>query len=144
LGGPKHAPSAFASDHLGQPTGLRLHSLADGGIDLIVVIASQAEDVRMWVEQAGAFTGLPVVVAVSERAAPFVQPYAASEQLAGLLGGADDAVAYREMLGGDVEHALAERVSVQMAAAGLAAALIVLGALIFGLLSLREKRGHAR
>ncbi len=144
LGGPAHAPSAFASDHLGQPTGLGLNSLADGGIDLIVVIASQAEDVRMWVEQAGAFTGLPVVAVVSERAAPFVQPYAASGQLAGLLGGADDAVAYREMLGGDVEHALAERVSVQMAAAGLAAALIVLGALIFGLLSLREKRGHAR
>jgi hypothetical protein len=64
---------------------------------LVVVITDDAEVARVWVEQAGpvlAQNNRSLVLAVSAQAEPMVQPYLASGQVKGLVGGLYGAAAY--------------------------------------------------
>ena len=108
------------------------------GVDdfrLIVVLASDAQQVRRWVEQVGAQHAVPMVAGVSAAAEPALQPYhqTAPRQLAGLAGGTPGAAAYESLRG----VYQAGQSSVEALAGGvLALALIVVVgnvALLFGL-----------
>ncbi len=74
------------------------------GVDdfrLIVVLASDAQQVRPWIEQVGAQHAVPLAAGVSAAALPALQPYHQAEprQLVGLAGGLPDAAAYESLRG---------------------------------------------
>lgn len=123
-----------------QGKGLAEWDVAAGvrGVDdfrLIVVLASDAQQVRRWVEQVGAQHAVPIVAGVSAAAEPALQPYhqTAPRQLAGLAGGTPGAAAYESLRG----VYQAGQSSMEALAGGvLALALIVVVgnvALLFGL-----------
>lgn len=119
-----------------------LPSLSSGDIRLIIVLAARSDDLRIWVEQAGRPTGIPMLAATSASVAALAQPYRESGQLVAVLSGLNDAAAYQTFGGRQASAALAGRWNAQVLASGVAAALIVLGGLLYGLLSLRN-RGEA-
>jgi hypothetical protein len=108
------------------------------GVDdfrLIVVLASDAQQVRRWIEQVGAQHGVPLVAGVSAGALPALQPYHETEprQLAGLAGGTPGAAAYESLRG----VYLAGQSSMEALAGGVLALafIVIVGnvALLFGL-----------
>jgi hypothetical protein len=140
LGASPGVPSALSADRNGAPTGLDGARLLAGPYDAIIVIAARPEDVQMWVEQAGQPTGLPIVAALSARAAPLARPYRSSGQLVALLTGIPDAAGLRAAEGGSPNRAVLALRDSQIAGSLAAALLIVLGALTYGLFAPRTAR----
>ncbi len=127
------AVSPLEFDAFGEPSGLSFERLAGSEVDAIVVLAARPEDLRAWVEQAGRPTGIPLIAGVSARAAPLAEPYRDSGQLAGLLSGLNDAVAYAGLAGQPSASSTLSLWNVQTVGAMTAAALIAIGGLIYGL-----------
>ncbi len=119
-----------------------LPPLSSGDVDLIVVLAARSDDLRIWVEQAGRPTGIPVLAATSASMAALAQPYWASGQVVAVLSGLNDAAAYQTFGGRQASATLAGRWNAQILGGGAAAALIALGSLLYGFLALRN-RGEA-
>lgn len=65
-----------------------------GAPRLAVVAAAQAESVQEWLEQVQPLNQAPVIAVTAASAAPILQPYLDSGQLAGLVSGFDGAAAY--------------------------------------------------
>jgi uncharacterized protein YgiM (DUF1202 family) len=95
-------PRQLSTDVNGNALGFPIRSLRD--FNVIVVVAESAEEIRSWAEQVAPLAGKPVLVAVSQSAAPLSEPYVlpgAPEALPGLSGmlvGYRDAYTYRSML----------------------------------------------
>lgn len=142
LGATRGIASPFALDAAGEPTGADVSSLNAADFDLLVVLAAQPDDVRLWVEQAGTPTGIPVLAAVSARGVPAVQPYAQSGQIAAVIGGLGDAAAYHARLGG-VPPAVEAARTAQGVGAMVAALLILAGGVAAGLMALRQPQEQA-
>lgn len=142
LGATTGIASPLALDAAGEPTGAGVSSLNTDTFDLIVVLSARPDDVRLWVEQAGVPTGVPILAAVSARAVPAVQPYARSGQLAALIGGLDDAAAYHARLGG-VPPALQVARTAQSVGGVVAALLILAGGVAAGFMALRPQQEQA-
>jgi len=54
----------------------------------LIIVTDNADDARAWIEQLGAaHISIPVVVVSSAQSAPMIQPYYASGQIQGLVGG---------------------------------------------------------
>jgi len=87
----------FSVDLYGDPTRLRIGPLAQS-FAFGLVLAERGEDIRLWAEQVGAATGLPLAAAVGVSAEPIARPYFASGQLLGLLAGFRDAYIYDRVL----------------------------------------------
>ena len=66
--------------------------------DLMLVVASQAEDVQYWLEQVQPINGVRTVAFTSASADPVLRPYRNSGQLSGLVTGFDGAAAYELLL----------------------------------------------
>jgi len=83
----------FSVDTHGQPTGLRINSLDDFALGII--IAENVESMRGWMEQIAPLTEMNWIVATGQSAAPLVQTYTDSvESVGGLLVGYEDAFTY--------------------------------------------------
>jgi hypothetical protein len=53
-----------------------------------IIVTDNADSARAWIEQTASARGsLPIVVVASAQAAPMIQPYYASQQINGLIGG---------------------------------------------------------
>ena len=114
-----------------------LPSLRDDQPDMIIVLAGQPEDVRVWVEQAAQPTGAPIIAAVSAGAAPMVYPYLQSGQLTALMSGVEDAAAYWTLVGADLTELAPVRNS-QALGALVAVVMIVIGGVVYGLFNRRN------
>lgn len=70
---------------------------------LILVISSDAEDARAWLEQVAPYSANGLVIATSAQAAPLLFPYLQGEAAAlrGLVGGFSGAVYYEKLRGED-------------------------------------------
>jgi hypothetical protein len=134
--------SPMSFDYLGEPTSITSTRLLDGDVDLIVVVASEIEDVRMWIEQAGTPTGIPILAAVSIRVEPLARPYQASNQLAGVISGIGDAVTYSQLVGNAPSDPLQSIWNAQAVGGMVITAIIVIGGLVSGLSTLRSHRGR--
>ncbi len=144
VGATAGATSPWATDFRGQPISIRTTRLLDGTVDLIVVVTAQADDLRMWVEQAGQPAGIPILAAVSAGAAPMAQPYRMSGQVPAVLSGVNDAVAFG-LSGGDLpDPGLSARWNGQALGGAAVVLLIVLGSLIYGLGSFRDRQEQER
>ena len=86
---------ALANDLNGNPTNLQVTSYND--FALIVVIAERSDDVRRWAEQVAPLTSNPLLIAVSNAAAPMAEPYSIGS-VNGMLVGYKDAYTYRAIL----------------------------------------------
>ena len=132
--------SPFSFDVSGEPTGLAATSLATASVDHLIVLAARPDDARMWIEQASQPTGIPLIAAVGASAAPLLRPYAGSGQIVGLLVGLNDAVVYWRLNGQQVGRALLSRYNAQAIGSLVATGLILLGGLVYGILSLRNRK----
>jgi uncharacterized protein YgiM (DUF1202 family) len=89
----------LVSDDLdGVDTGLTIESLDE--FSVIVVIAENAERVRLWGEQVKPETSTPILAITGQAAAPLSLPYveANPNQIGGILIGYQDAYTYRTMI----------------------------------------------
>ncbi len=63
----------------------------------VIIVTSDADTGRSWIEQAGPYLGkTPMVMVISAQAEPMVQPYLDSGQLKGLSSGVQDAKSYEQ------------------------------------------------
>ncbi|MEM7131691.1 MAG: zinc ribbon domain-containing protein [Chloroflexota bacterium] len=65
--------------------------------DLMLVLASQVEDVQIWLEQVQPLNGVQTIAIASAGADPALRPYWNSRQLGGLVSGFDGATAYQQL-----------------------------------------------
>lgn len=114
--------------------------LSGSPVDLIIVVAARGDDLRGWIEQAARPTGIPVLAAMSAGAAPLAQPYADSGQAVAVLSGVNDAVAYRSLSGQAASDPLLVIWNAQASGSAVAAALIVLSSLVYGIGRLRNRQ----
>jgi hypothetical protein len=74
-----------------------VNSLNDFGA--VVIFTEKAENARNWIEQIQpSFSGTPLYFVVSAQAAPMVQPYFQSGQVAGYIAGLNGSLAYEQIL----------------------------------------------
>ncbi|MBN2385752.1 MAG: hypothetical protein JXB85_01945 [Anaerolineales bacterium] len=86
------------SDPWQQPPLLGVDSLDD--FVLVVVLTSEADSARAWIEQAGAYLeGTPLVVVASAQAEPLLWPYFDSQQIDGLVIGLAGGSVYEGIIG---------------------------------------------
>lgn len=108
-------------------------------VALIVVVSSESSDVQRWVEQIGSQRpDLPLLAVTTAAAEPVLQPYVATGQLRGLLGGITAAAAYEQALG--APPTALRRLDALTIAAALFALVIVLGNLVTAGQRLRNRR----
>ena len=68
--------------------------------DAVLVLSDNPENTRAWIEQVGPALGqTPLLVIASAQAAPMIQPYYQSGQVAGLLAGMQGSAAYASLSG---------------------------------------------
>lgn len=88
------------------PALANVRSLAD--FSAILIVTDNPENVRAWVEQSGRVSAAPPLLVVSSaQAAPIIQPYYDSFQVAGYLSGAGGAATYqllRQVAGNASNH----------------------------------------
>ena len=107
-----------------------VRSVADVG--MVVVLAAQPDDLRVWVEQVSAARpDVPIVAGISARAELMSTPYLTAGQIRGMIAGLAGGAAYERKLdtgwGREYEYYLNSLGLAQMAVAALA----VIGALVF-------------
>jgi hypothetical protein len=114
------------------------------GFGRVIVITDNADTGRAWIEQVQPLMGsTPLLIASSAQAAPVLQPYVASGQVKAILIGLAGGTALDQAQHPNNQPVFARS---YQAGVGLAAALLVLGILIQGLLSpisRRKKNGEA-
>ena len=69
--------------------------------DLIIEFSAETAASREWIEQIASRQNTPVIIAASGAVAPTLRPYEQTGQIAALLAGYPDALAYEQMLGAD-------------------------------------------
>jgi hypothetical protein len=140
VGSSPGVPSPLAFDYLGRPTGITATRLTELPLDLIIVLTSRLDDLRIWIEQAGRPIGFPILAAMSAGSAPLAYPYQQTGQLTGVLSGVNDAVAYQAVSGSGPIPALMTAWNAQANGALVAALAIALGGVIYGLATRREQQ----
>jgi hypothetical protein len=111
-----------------------LDSAEARSVDHVVVLTSQSERLRWWIEQ-GALAGsqqqvgLPFSAGVSASVRPLVAPYLQARGVQGWIGGFSGALAYREVRGELLTGFYARTWDVLMLAHWFAAALLFVGVL---------------
>ena len=112
-------------------------SLDDFG--LVLVLTDSSTLGRTWIEQVSPSVGsVPIVMVSSAAAAPMLQPYYESKQIAGLVVGMADGTTYQErVFPGTV---VAGTATALKAASGLAAIALLAGLVVFAWQALRANR----
>jgi hypothetical protein len=139
VGGLPGVASPLQDDYRGAVTGLAATRLADLNPSLILVLAARSEGLRLWVEQAGAPSGVPVLAAMSAGSAPLAYPYQQSGQVIAVLSGINDAVAYETLSSGVGVPSLRSTWNAQALGGAAAALLVIAGGLIYGLAASRQQ-----
>jgi hypothetical protein len=143
LGTPSGAPSPLDRDFRGESTDLGSARLTAMNLDMIVVLAARPEDVRVWVEQIGQPSGIPMMAAVSASGAPLVYPYwAQGRQLQGVVAGLIDSTAYTaDLHSGQLPASLHGRWDGLAFGSIAAAGAIAVGGVLAGVSTWRRRQG---
>jgi len=67
--------------------------------DLIIEFSAETAASREWIEQIASRQDTPMIIAASGAVAPTLRPYEQTDQIAALLSGYPDALAYEQILG---------------------------------------------
>jgi hypothetical protein len=131
-GGAAETISPLAYDYKGASTGFADARLADLDLDMIVLLAGTPESVRMWVEQAGKPTGIPMVAAVGAGTESMALPYYyQSRQLEGVVSGLAGATSLtRATQSMELPPTLHTRMNAQVAGALAAGLALVVGVVV--------------
>ena len=107
---------------------------------LVIVLTGDRDNLVNWIEQVGSVaTNVPVVAGVTQALTPLANSYTATGQLTGLLGGIPDAVAYEQLLD-QPKSGLHSQLNAQIVGQLLAAALLLVGLLVYGTTGLLNSR----
>jgi hypothetical protein len=141
LGTPLSAPSLFDRDFRGEAIGPGNARLTTMDLDMIVLLAARPEDARVWVEQVGQPSGIPMVAAVSTGGAPLVYPYwAQGRQLQGVMAGLIDATAYTaDLRAGQLPDRLPAHWDGLAVGSAAAAGAIAIGGVLAGVSAWRQR-----
>ncbi len=102
----------------------------------IILMTDSTESARTWIEQVGLFTGdTPLLLVSSAQAAPALQPYVQSGQVAGMISGLNGAAAYHQLSQSTTEPVAGFWDAFQGGML-LIAAFMLLGALVYGVMNL--------
>ena len=117
-----------------------VNSLSDFGA--VIVIGDNAENARVWIEQIDPKLGsTPLLFVISAQAAPLIQPYYQSEQIAGYVSGYYGSLTYEQLL--QQSSNLSAFLSSYQALILFVALLILLGGLIVLITPASSKRKGA-
>jgi hypothetical protein len=113
-------------------------------VTLIIVLTGERDSLVDWIEQATLSGELPVVAGVTQSLAPVAQPYLDTEQLQGMIGGLPDTAVYQQaLLNQTPDENVMRQLSAQTLAQLLAAILLLVGGLIFGIPQLLQRNGES-
>lgn len=123
-------------------TGTMPQSLA--AVELIIVLTGERDSLVDWLEQTALSGDIPMVVGVTQSLAPVALPYLDTAQLQGMIGGLPETAVYQqELLNQTPDNTIMRQLSAQTLAQLLAAVLLLVGGLTFGVINLL-KRGDER
>ena len=86
----------FRAQELGMDAGETLEAF-----DLIIEFSAETAASREWIEQIASRQNTPMIIAASGAVAPTLRPYEQTGQIAALLSGYPDALAYEQLMGLD-------------------------------------------
>jgi hypothetical protein len=140
--------SPLAFDYQGTPTEFGNARLDDLDIDEIVLFAGTPEAVRIWVEQAGTPSGIPMVAAVGASTEPMTLPYYhQGRQLEGVVSGLAGATRFTLATQDDTQtlsSSLNARWNAQVAGALAAGMAIVVGIIVQIALAIFARRQQGK
>ncbi len=100
--------TANLSEFSAQAGGLDANETLEA-FDLIIEFSAETAASREWIEQIAARQDTPMIIAASGAVAPTLRPYEQTGQIAALLSGYPDALAYEQILGQDDGSASAQQ-----------------------------------
>lgn len=100
-------------------------------VALVIILTGERSSLINWIEQVGAAKDIPVIAGVTQALAPVAAPYAATNQLAGVIAGLPDTAVYGELVNNTLPHADRQLNALHLAQL-LAVLLLLIGALISG------------
>ena len=107
---------------------------------LIIVLTGDRDNLVNWVEQVGSVaTNVPIAAGVTQALTPLASSYAATGQLSGLLSGVPDAATYAQIVQPAEESLLAQQ-NAQIIGQLLAATLLIIGLLVYGIQGVMNSR----
>ncbi len=114
-------------------------SLAALDIDLLVIASSRPEALRIWLEQTTLTADAMAIGLVSQGTAPVAYPYQQSNQLDAVLVGFNDGVSYSTLVDSRRNTGLSPTWNGLGLGSTVAAALIIIGGVIYGLRALANE-----
>ncbi|MCB9421037.1 MAG: zinc ribbon domain-containing protein [Ardenticatenaceae bacterium] len=119
-------------------TGTMQQSLND--VALIIVLTGERDNLVDWLEQVALSGNIPVVAGVTKSLAPVALPYLDTTQLQGMIGGLPETAVYQqELLNQPSDDTIMRQLSAQMLAQLLAAGLLLVGGITFGVMNLLKR-----
>jgi hypothetical protein len=116
--------------------------LADAS--LVVVLTGERDSLVNWIEQVGAFNDVPMLAGTTQAIAPLASSYLASGQLHGLIASMNDTLAYRlEVTDATAAADHQQRLNVQHTSELVIALLLLIGAAIYGLTGVFNRKPRA-
>lgn len=109
-------------------------------VALIIVLTGERNTLVNWVEQVGTNSEIPIVAAITQALAPVAAPYVATGQLEAVLAGTTADTVYEERFGPGLAGDGRRPFAVQPLAQLVAAALLLIGSLIYGISGTVSKR----
>lgn len=122
-------------------TGAMQQSLAN--VDLIIVLTGERDSLVGWLEQVALSGNIPMVAGVTQSLAPVALPYLDTAQLQGMIGGLPETAVYQqELLNQTPDDTIMRQLGAQTLAQLLAAVLLLVGGLTFGIINLLKRGGE--
>jgi hypothetical protein len=106
-------------------------ALSDVG--LIIVLTGDRSSLINWIEQVGVISRVPLLAGVTQSLGPVAAPYVASGQLQGVIEGIPAVAVYQQAFQAGVTQSVRQQLNAQGMAQLLAAALLLIGGLAYGI-----------
>lgn len=114
-------------------------------VSLVIVLTGERDSLVRWLEQVGRTTDLPIIAGITQSLGPVAAPYFDSGQLQGVITGLPETAVYHQLQMTEPTDSVVRHLNAQTLAQILAASLLILGGLGYGLKGLieRGKTGQA-
>ena len=111
-------------------------------VELIIVLTGERDSLVGWLEQVALSGDIPMVAGVTQSLAPVASPYLDTDQLQGMIGGLPETAIYQqELLNQTPDDTIMRQLSAQTLAQLLAAVLLLVGGITFGVINLLKRGG---
>jgi hypothetical protein len=102
-------------------------------VGLIIVLTGDRSSLINWIEQVGVISRVPLIAGVTQSLGPVAAPYVASGQLQGVIEGIPAVAVYQQTFQAGVTQSVRQQLNAQGMAQLLAAALLLIGGLAYGI-----------